>query len=102
MWRTMRMLNGDWSWRDLAIAASTETQPVSETDARDYCATLAKAGYLVPVTRGKGVGTGLPPRYRFAPARNSGPRPPMIQRLCTLFDPNLGTVVWQDSPRDDD
>lgn len=109
MWRTMRMLKGDWSWRDLAIAASTEAQPVSETDARDYCANLAKAGYLVIVARGKGVGsglgkggTGLPTRYRFVPARYSGPRPPMIQRLSTVFDPNLGTVVWQESPRDDD
>jgi len=105
MWRTMRMLKGDWSWRDLAIAASTETQPVAESDAADYCANLHRAGYLVVAEPGRAARPGLAAaatRYRFVPGRNTGPRPPMVQRLSSVFDPNLGRVVWQEAPRDDE
>lgn len=95
MWRTMKMLAGDFSWRDLAVAASTEETPVNEEDAKDYCANLAKAGYLVTTVKGKGNGkAGVPTRYRFNRGMNTGPRPPMVQRLATVFDPNLRQIVW--------
>lgn len=109
MWRTMRMIRGDFSWRDLAIAASTAEVPVSEADALDYCANLAKAGYLAVVAKGKGVGaglgkggTGIPTRYRFIPAKYTGPKPPMVQRVQSIFDPNLGRIVWTAEVRHDD
>lgn len=105
MWRTMRMLGGDWSWRDLAIAASVEAVPVAEADAKDYCANLARAGYLLIVAAGHGASgdsKAAPTRYRFVPARNTGPRPPMVQRLSSIFDPNLGRIVWQEAPHDDE
>lgn len=104
MWRAMRMLRGDWSWRDLAIAASTEEHAVSEIDASDYCTKLALAGYLVVTETGhqaRGDQSATPTRYRFVPARNTGPRPPMVQRLHAVFDPNLGKVVWQEAPHDE-
>lgn len=101
MWRTMKIM-GDFSWRDLAIAASTEAVVVAESDAQDYCGNLAKAGYLVVVVKGKGTGKGASPsRYRFNRIRNTGPRPPMVQRLKSVFDPNLCKIVWQEEPRDE-
>jgi len=102
MWRTMKMWSGDFSWRDLAIAASTESVTVSEIHAKDYCQHLAGAGYLLVIAKGKGSGNGATPsRYRFVAARNSGPRAPMIQRLKTVYDPNLGRIVWNEEPKDD-
>lgn len=95
MWRTMKILTADFSWRDLAIAASTEAVPVAETDAKDYCKHLAQAGYLLVVSKGKPLGrVGQPTRYRFNRAKNTGPKSPMVQRIQTIFDPNLGQIVW--------
>ena len=96
MWRTMKILAADFASRDLAIAASTESVPVSEVDAKDYCRNLAMAGYLIVITKGKGGGksTSTPSRYRFNRAKNTGPKPPMVQRMQTVFDPNLGQIVW--------
>lgn len=109
MWRTMRMIHGDFSWRDLAIAASTAAVSVSEEDAKDYCANLAKAGYLIVAAKGKAIGgglgkggTGIPTRYRFVPAKYTGPKPPMVQRVSSVFDPNLGKIVWTAEVRHDD
>lgn len=93
MWRTLRMLVGDFTFRDLAIAASTEEVPVSEVDANDYVKHLAGAGYLILAQKG---GPNRPARYRFNRAKNTGPKAPMVQRLKTVFDPNLGKVVWQE------
>jgi hypothetical protein len=101
MWRAAKMLT-EFSWRDLAIAASTEATPVNEDDAKDYCANLAKAGYLAVVVLGKASGKGsMPTRYRFVRSRNTGPRPPMVQRLHSVFDPNERRIVWQEAPRDE-
>jgi hypothetical protein len=107
MWRTMRMLSGDWSWRDLAVAASTEAVPVAEADAADYCAHLAKAGYLAVTDCGRGAvkgvkGGGAPTRYRFVRARYSGPKPPQVQRVQSVYDPNLRRVVWFGGRRHED
>lgn len=110
MWRAMRMLRGTWSWRDLAFAATTDDLIVSEVDARNYCQHLAAAGYLRVAERGKGTGGvkgrkgsggGIPDTYCFVPGMNTGPRPPMVQRLKTVFDPNLGKVMHQEAPHDD-
>lgn len=95
MWRTMKRLDG-FSWRDLALAASTDSVPVADEDAKSYCHDLAVAGYLLEIVKGKGGGKAVshPSRYRFNRAKNTGPRAPMVQRMKTIFDPNLGRVVW--------
>lgn len=95
MWRTLVMLGGAVTARELAAHASTDEIPVRETAAADYLGNLLKAGYLALVLPGKGVGRGgIPARYRLT--RNTGPRPPMICRTRAIFDPNLGRVVWHD------
>ena len=92
VWSTLRRWKGEFSPRELAAYASTDEHQVAEGEAGDYCKHLAKAGYLTAVDAA---------RYRFIPARDSGPRPPMIQRLKTVYDPNLDQVVWQEEPRDE-
>jgi hypothetical protein len=94
MWRTMRIL-GEFSVRDLAVNASTEECQVAEKDAKDYSHFLAKAGYLVVTRPGKGIGKGgVQTRYRFIQQRFTGPKPPKIQRIKAVYDPNLQQVVW--------
>lgn len=96
MWRTMRVI-GEFTPRDLAVHASTEEHPVNEDDARHYCRYLERARYLVAVqkgTPGHRPGTGQRTLYRLLKTRYTGPKPPMIQRVKQVFDPNLGEVVW--------
>lgn len=83
MWRAMRVL-GNFGVRDLVVHATTEEHAVADSEAAHYCQFLAQAGYL------KRQGSG----YLFLRSRYSGPRPPMIQRVKQVFDPNLGKVVW--------
>ena len=90
----MRVI-GPFSILDLALNASTEEQPVKFSDARDYVANLHKAGYLV-MLEGQIGGRAI---YRLVPSRYSGPKPPMVQRIKQVWDPNLGKVVW--SARDE-
>lgn len=97
MWRTMRILGSDFNYQELAGLASTSEITVSPIAARDYLKHLAHAGYVTVVTKGKGRGTGgVPSRYRFNLGRYTGPRPPMVQRTKSIYDPNVGKVVWQE------
>ena len=96
LWRTMRIL-AEFSPRDLAIHASTEEVPVAETEAKSYIYYLHKAGYLALVKAakpGSHVTPGLQARYRLLSSRYSGPRPPMVQRVKQVYDPNTRKVVW--------
>jgi hypothetical protein len=94
MWRTLRGLR-EFTAVDLAVQASTEEAPVSTETAKEYCHFLALAGYLAVMRAGKGVGKGGElTRYRFVSTRNTGPLPPMIQKVKAVYDPNLKAVVW--------
>jgi hypothetical protein len=92
MWRTMAML-ADFSPRDLAVAASTEQQPVAEEHAGDYVGNLLRAGYLTIVQPSTPVRQA---RYRLV--KRTGPKPPMVQRLKSIWDPNIGQIMWQEEP----
>lgn len=103
MWRTMRIM-GDFTPAELAIRASTAATQVTETTAKSYVGLLAAAGYLGVVEHGhsyiRGVGA-KQTRYRLLASKYSGPRPPMIQRTRSVYDPNLGKIVWQEEPDHD-
>lgn len=90
MWRTMRILT-EFSILDLAAHSTTDEHPVSESDAKSYCRHLHAAGYLAMPRKGK---SGQPAIYRFLPTRYSGPKPPQIQRVNQVYDPNTRKVVW--------
>ncbi|WP_427550920.1 hypothetical protein ACQE3D_18270 [Methylomonas sp. MS20] len=92
MWRTLRSAPNPLGYVDLAYLASTEQTVVAPAAARDYLANLEKAGYLA-CHAGK---------YRLLPEHNTGPRPPMVQRIKQVYDPNLGAVVWTDAKDGDD
>lgn len=103
MWRTMRIVKHDFNARELAGLASTATVTVNVDAAKKYLKHLADAGYLTVVSLGKGRGQGgVQSRYQFNQQRYSGPRPPMIQRTKSVYDPNLGKVVWQQETDDDE
>jgi hypothetical protein len=96
MWQIMRAL-GEFSALELAVNATTEQVAVAETEAKNYIYHLHKAGYLVMVKDGKPGGrsrSGELSRYRLIPSRYSGPKPPMVQRVKQVYDPNLKKVVW--------
>ncbi len=90
MWRGAKMLRR-FTILDLVAAASREGAEVNEEHARDYLRNLVRAGYLAATTSG----------FVFLASRNTGPRAPMVTRLSTVFDPNLGAVVWHGYPKED-
>lgn len=93
MWRTLRNIGGALSYRELSALASTETTQINPESARDYLGNLKQAGYLTTDERGK---------FRLLAAMNTGPRPPMVQRIRQIFDPNLGKVMWRSEGALDD
>jgi len=98
MWRALRMLRADTNARELAAHASTQAVPVAESAAGSYLRMLHKAGYMVCVADAKPMfGRGkTQARYRLLPARNTGPKPPMVCREKVVFDPNRNAIVWPD------
>jgi D-arabinose 1-dehydrogenase-like Zn-dependent alcohol dehydrogenase len=96
MWRTMRII-GEFTARELAIAAATDDTAISHDDAQTYCTALQRAGYLVIIGERK-LSTSSPgpgaTRYRLIPSRVTGPKPPQVQRVKRVYDPNIRKVVW--------
>lgn len=92
MWRTMRVLK-EFGTSDLVAHARAADITVAESEARNYCLWLARAGYLARLTTQTAT-----PRWRLVPTRYTGPKPPMIQRIRQVYDPNLGKVVWCGKP----
>lgn len=91
MWRTVRILR-EFDARELAHTASTPQRRVALTTAKDFILQLARGGYVVCARRGR---NGVYSRYRFLGSMNTGPRPPIAEKSRTIFDPNLGRVMWQ-------
>lgn len=87
LWRTLRTLDGPIGARALAALADTAEYPVSHDEALEYLKILIAAGYV----RKYGES------YRLK--LNSGPRPPVVQRVHRVYDPNLGQVMWTEESR---
>ena len=98
MWQTMRMLKS-FSAEDLIINASTPKQAIKKVTVNDYVHHLHKAGYLrlvSPAHNGGGIA-----RYSLLSGMNTGPKPPMIQRIKQVFDANLNKIVWPKPKQED-
>lgn len=93
MWDAMRILEV-FTITELVEASSLPEAPVAFNEAQNYCAWLARGGYLA----GKGA------VWRFIPVKFTGAKAPQIVRVKALFDPNLGKFVYQTAPegRDDE
>lgn len=87
MWRSMRGLR-EFSALDLAAHSSTDTVTVSEATAKAYCSNLLRCGFLDVVR--KAVPGKRAAIYRLI--RNTGPKPPQIQRVKQVYDPNTRQV----------
>ncbi|WP_181248052.1 hypothetical protein [Chromobacterium haemolyticum] len=99
IWRTMRIVGGEFSTRELAALASTPERRVAHTTASVYIGQLVQAGYVLQTRKRSKSG---PPRYRFLSQRYTGPRPPVVGRNAYVYDPNLDQVVWQEEINHDD
>jgi hypothetical protein len=94
MWRSMRR-NRHFSPVDLLATGNTETITFGLADARAYCQSLARAGYLKVEKKAS------PPEreavYRLI--RDTGPHAPVPRRVRVLFDKNLDEIahVFSDS-----
>lgn len=94
MWAVMKALK-TFTALDVAVTASNDQYMVALSEAKHYIGYLSKSGYLAVITPGKPGGTKTPgklARYRFI--RNTGPKPPMVQKCAQVWDPNLKKVVW--------
>lgn len=98
MWRCLRML-GAMDARQLAMHASSSGVEVKPAAARRYVQMLKKAGYLEVVDpcnrRLKKMET-----LRLISRMDSGPRPPQIQNVKTVYDPNWNRVVYAEEPEE--
>ncbi|MHB9021334.1 MAG: hypothetical protein ACYC3A_05865 [Halothiobacillus sp.] len=91
IWRAARIL-GSFTTTDIMAALTGLEVPTSTAYVQDYLANLCKARYIVLASEGK---PGKKARYRFVPARYTGPKPPKVQRNTAVFDANLNKVMWQ-------
>lgn len=87
LWKSIKILK-TFCVVDLVACSSTEEHPVALEEARTYVNYLTKAGYL------KKINTLPLPKASFRLVRWTGPRPPMIQRIKQVWDPNLKVVTW--------
>lgn len=94
MWRALRIVP-DIDAPELAEIASAGDMKVGLRAAVSYLDWLRRAGYVVVVSPGQ---PGAYARYRLVPGKHTGPRPPMIQKVGQVFDPNLGQVVYRAQP----
>jgi len=101
MWRTLRTLKGDTNARELAAHAATAEIPVAPGSAIDYLAKLWAGGYVQRTKEGgKGRRHATLCRYRLI--SNTGPLPPIVCKVDSLYDPNLGKVVWMKPVTEED
>lgn len=97
MWRSLRMLDGNFTWKDLVLIASTEEAPIAASSAKTYLKFLTLAGYVRTTAPGSKKGLA---RHRFIASKYTGPKAPMVQRIKHVWDPNLGKVVWSPKPEE--
>lgn len=89
MWAAMTALDSFNYWLVAEIAQ------VKPNTANAYCHALCRAGMLVELTPGRGIGKGgIAAVYEVAAEHRRKPRAPMITRLKAVYDPNEHRIVW--------
>ena len=96
VWRTMRMMDVlDVSILHSHVNAAGIDLAVSSI--KSYVGALKRAGYLevvMPATYNRME------RVRLKANMNTGPRPPQIQKVKTVYDPNLNKVMFAEDPQE--
>lgn len=98
MWRCLRML-GALDARQLAAHACSSGVEVKLASAKRYLQMLKKAGYL-EVIQPCNRRLARMEMLRLIPRMDTGPRPPQIQNVKTVYDPNLNRVMYADEPEE--
>ena len=98
IWRTMRILKR-FNYIELTAHASTHKTPLVSSYVRQYMVALHCAGYLkiVKEPENKGKNRGLTPAV-YVLVKDTGAKAPMVQKLKTVYDPNLHKVMYQEEP----
>lgn len=89
IWRAAKIMS-EFTLGELRLGSNTESCAVSLADTRRYLRALVAAGYVQSVSH-----RGREAVYRFVPARNTGPRPPVVQHVLQVWDANDGKVVFR-------
>ena len=85
MWRSMCILK-KFTFRDLIESSTVE---ITDWTAKSYCSMLLSTGYLRVLKKADPVKGKI---AQYALIRASGPKPPQVQRVKRVFDPNTGEV----------
>lgn len=88
MWRSMRIMRV-FTAPEIAQIATTPAVTVTEATAQSYIGMLFATGFLKVIEKANPV-KDRKASYRLV--RNTGPKPPMIQRVKRVYDPNTGQV----------
>jgi len=94
MWRTIRMQNAPFTYKDLALFAATDDCPIADNTAKTYLGFIQHLPCIRVLPHKKGL-PGLA-KYAFVRSKDIGPKAPQIQKTKRLFDPNTKKVVWED------
>lgn len=87
IWRTLKIL-AQFSIGELTFTANTSKINHKQSTVKSYVLHMIKAGYVRELPNTK------PRRFLFVKSRDPGPKPPQIQRVKQVFDPNSQKVVW--------
>ncbi len=98
VWRTLRMMkNVDLDVSSISSHISAAGVDLMVSSIRVYLQALKRAGYLtvvMPATYNRME------RIRLKPDMDTGPRPPQIQKVKTVYDPNLNKVMHAEDPQE--
>lgn len=96
MWRTLRML-GQLDAARLVAHASASGIDIALKYAKSYLYALKRAGYLHVI---KVATRNSLESYSLKARMNTGPRPPQVQSVKTVYDPNLNKVMYAEDPQE--
>lgn len=93
MWRVMKVLQKNFSAKEVQQNASQNGVVVELKSAQMYIGALAQAGYLKQLPSA---------RYeaRYTLVRNTGPKPPAITRHKCVFDRNTGEFAYLETAQE--
>ncbi|MDI3325603.1 hypothetical protein QKW35_14590 [Pontibacterium granulatum] len=96
IWRTLRILSALDAAQIVGHVAAAG-HDVALTYVKRYLASLKKAGYLQVVVAGNAHRL---EKVQLKLCMDTGPRAPQIQRVKTVYDPNLNKVMHTDDPEE--